>query len=280
MSKQAQKASAKTTQLSRATEPTVYKRHNLLPFWSVLRREISRFWGIKRQTIFGPVLETYLYITVFGASIGSQINQLDGYRYVVFIIPGLLMMSFSINIFSNNASSIMQQKLQRSIDDQLASPVTNTQLLLAYGLGGFIRALIITSITYITAHILIPELPMAHPVLFILSFCFIGLFFAMAGVLVGLRAEKFDDLSLYQTFILQPLIFLGGVFYSASLLPPVFETLTRFNPIYYMINTVRYSMLGAADVNIALSLSIIGMAAFGLFGVNYVLFKRGYKLRN
>jgi ABC-2 type transport system permease protein len=108
----------------------------------------------------------------------------------------------------------------------------------------------------------------------------IGFFFAMAGVLVGLRSEKFDDLSLYQDFILRPLIFLGGVFYSASLLPDVFETITRFNPIYYMINTVRYSMLGEADVNIAISLGLIGTAALTLFAINYRLFKRGYKLRN
>ena len=220
------------------------KPYGLLPFWTVLRRELTRFWGIKRQTILGPVLETYLYISVFGASLGSRINELDGYRYIVFIIPGLLMMSFAMNTFSNNASSIMQQKLQRSIDDQLASPVSNTQLLLAYGMGGFVRALLITSITYLTARLLVHDLPLEHPLLLLLSFLSIGLFFAMAGVLVGLRSEKFDDLSLYQTFILQPLIFLGGVFYSAPLLPDTFEALTRFNPIYYMINTVRYSMLG------------------------------------
>ena len=252
----------------------------LLPFWTVLRRELSRFWGIKRQTILGPVLETYLYISIFGAALGSRISELDGYRYIVFIVPGLLMMSFALNTFSNNASSIMQQKLQRSIDDQLASPVSNTQLLLAYGMGGFVRACVITVVTFITAWVLIDDLPMVYPLLFILSFFLIGLFFAMAGVLVGLRAEKFDDLSLYQTFILQPLIFLGGVFYSASLLPDTFETLTRFNPIYYMINTVRYAMLGKADVNIVISLSVIGVAAIILFAINYRLFQRGYKLRN
>lgn len=253
--------------------------YGLLPFWTVLRRELSRFWGIKRQTILGPILETYLYISVFGASLGSRINELDGHRYIVFIIPGLLMMSFAMNIFSNNASSIMQQKLQRSIDDQLASPVSNTQLLIAYAMGGFVRAALITTITFITALLLIHDLPMEHPFLFFLSFFFIGLFFSMAGVLVGLRSEKFDDLSLYQTFILQPLIFLGGVFYSASLLPDVFEAITRFNPIYYMINTVRYSMLGSADVNMTISLSVIATAALALFAISYKLFQRGYKLR-
>ncbi len=253
---------------------------NLLPFWTVLRRELYRFWGIKRQTILGPLLETFLYITIFGAALGSRINELEGVSYVVFIIPGLLMMSFAMNIFSNNSSSLMQQKIQRSIDDQLASPISNTQLFMAYGVGGFIRATIIVTITYITAFILVDDLPMVHPFLFILSFLTIGFFFMMLGVLVGLRSEKFDDLSLYQTFILQPLIFLGGVFYSASLLPPFFELLTRLNPIYYMINTVRYSMLGSADVNVALSLTVITISGVVLFFVNYKLFNSGYKLRS
>lgn len=245
-----------------------------------MRRELYRFWGIKRQTILGPLLETFLYISIFGAALGSRISDLDGVSYIVFIIPGLLLMSFAMNIFSNNASSLMQQKIQRSIDDQLASPVSNLQLFMAYGLGGFIRATIIVAITYATAFVLVDDLPMVHPLLFILSLIVIGFFFMMAGVLVGLRSEKFDDLSLYQTFILQPLIFLGGVFYSASLLPPVYEFLTKLNPIYYMINTVRYSMLGAADVNVALSLSVITAAGLFLFIINYRLFNRGYKLRS
>jgi ABC-2 type transport system permease protein len=252
----------------------------LLPFWTVLRREMSRFWGIKRQTILGPVLETYLYISVFGAAIGSRIDNLHGYRYIVFIIPGLLMMSFAMNAFSNNSSSLMQQKMQKSIDDQLASPVTNTQLLLAYAFGGFARASIITLVTYITAHILVKDLPMVHPFLFLISFFLIGMFFSFAGVIVGLISDKFDDLSLYQTFILQPLIFLGGVFYSSALLPGVFKTLVELNPIYYMINTVRYAMLGSADVHFGISISVIAIATLVLFTVNYVLFQRGYKLRS
>ncbi|MEX2014798.1 MAG: ABC transporter permease [Candidatus Saccharimonadales bacterium] len=250
-----------------------------LPFWTVLRRELRRFWGIKRQTIFGPLIETYLYISIFGAALGSRINEIDGHRYVIFIIPGLLMMSFAINTFSNNAFSIMQQKLQRAIDDQLASPVSNLEALAAFGLGGFLRACLIVTIAFITAKVLIPDLPVEHPIMFVLSFIFIGFFFAMAGVLVGLRSDTFDNLNFYQTFILQPLIFLGGVFYSASLLPPLFETLTRFNPIYYMINTLRYSMIGSADIDPKKSLLIIAAAGSVLFIVNYRLFAKGYKLR-
>ena len=248
-------------------------------FWTVLRRELTRFWGIKRQTILGPLLETYLYIAVFGAALGSRIKELNGVPYIVYILPGLLMMTFAINMFSNNASSLMQQKLQRAIDDQLASPVSNTQLLWAFALGGFIRASVIVTITYITAFFLIDDLPMVHPWLFLLSLALIGLFFSMAGVLVGLRSEKFDDLSFYQTFVLQPLIFLGGIFYSAALLPEPFHTIIKLNPLYYMINTVRYSMLGSADVKPLLSLTAVGIAGLILLIINYRLFNKGYKLR-
>lgn len=251
-----------------------------LPFWTVLRRELYRFWSIKRQAILGPLLETYLYIAVFGAALGSRIDSIDGHDYVIFIIPGLLFMTFAMNIFINNTSSMMMQKIQRSIDDQLASPVSNNQLLFGFALGGIIRASIIVTIALATVSLLVDDLPMAHPLLFIVSLLSIGLFFSMAGVLVGLRAEKFDDLHLYQTFILQPLIFLGGIFYSSTLLPEPFQTLTHFNPVYYMINTVRYAMLGYANVNPAICLAVIGAAGIVLLLINMRLFRVGYRLRS
>lgn len=251
-----------------------------LPFWTVLRRELYRFWSIKRQTILGPLLETYLYIAIFGAALGSRIDTIDGHNYVIFIVPGLLFMAFAMNIFMNNTGSMMMQKLQRSIDDQLASPVSNNQLLFGYAIGGIVRASIILSIALATASLLIDDLPMAHPLLFIVSLLFIGLFFSMIGILVGLRAEKFDDIHLYQSFILQPLIFLGGIFYSSTLLPEPFQTLTHFNPVYYMINTVRYAMLGHANVNPAICLAVIGAAGIVLLLINMRLFKTGYRLRS
>lgn len=247
-------------------------------FGTVLRRELSRFWQIKRQTILGPLLETYLYISVFGASLGSRIKDLDGHPYVVFIIPGLLMMGLAINAFANNSASVLQQRIFRAIDDQLASPVSNFELMAAFTLGGFLRGMLIAFITLVSASFLI-DLPIVHPFLLILSMTLIGLFFSLAGVLVGLRAEIFDNISFYQTFILQPLIFLGGVFYSASLLPEPFRTLTHLDPIYYMINSVRYSMLGHSDVNVTLSLIVLAIVTALLFVFNYRLFRRGYKLR-
>ncbi len=247
-------------------------------FSSLLRRELSRFFKIKRQTLGAPLLETFLYISVFGAALGSRIRELEGIDYVVFIVPGLIMMAWAINAFSNNASSILQQKFQRAIDDQLSSPASPLELLLAFSLGGFVRGMIVALLTFTAASFLV-SLPVEHVVVLLPALFLVGFFFAQLGVLIGVRAEQFDDVSFAQTFVLQPLIFLGGVFYSASLLPEPFQTLTHLNPVYYMINLVRYGFLGYSEASIALSLSMLTLATLTLFAFNLRLFMRGYKLR-
>ena len=248
-------------------------------FFALLRREVSRFLKIKRQTLGAPLLETFLYISVFGAALGSRIDKLHGIDYVVFIVPGLIMMTWAINAFSNNSSSILQQKFQRAIDDQLSSPASPLELLLAFTFGGFLRGVhrrdadlqrrrpCSSTCRSRTRHVLLPGVFL------------VGFFFANLGVLVGVRAEQFDDVSFYQTFILTPLIFLGGVFYSASLLPEPFRTLTHFDPVYYMIGLVRYGFLGYSDTSIPLSLLFLTAAAAALFAVNLRMFQTGYKLR-
>ncbi len=245
---------------------------------ALIRREINRFMKIKRQTVAAPLLETFLYISVFGAALGSRIKTLHGFHYIVFVIPGLIMMAWAINAFSNNASSILQQKFQRAIDDQLSSPASPLELLLGFSLGGFLRGLIVATLTFIAASALV-DLPVEHVLILVPSLALVGLFFAQLGVLVGVRAEQFDDVAVYQTFVLQPLIFLGGVFYSASLLPEPFQTLTHFNPIYYMIALVRYGFLGYHEAGIALSFIALLLATIALLTVNYRLFDRGSYLR-
>ncbi len=247
-------------------------------FLTLVRRETTRFWKIKRQTLGAPLLETFLYISVFGAALGSRIDKLHGVDYVVFIIPGLIMMAWATNAFSNNSSSLLQQKFQRSIDDQLSSPASPAELLLAFTAGGFLRGGIVAISTFVAARILV-DIPLHHLEVLIPSLFLVGFFFSQLGVLVGLRAEQFDDVSFYQTFILTPLIFLGGVFYSAALLPEPFQTLTRFDPVYYMIGLVRYGFLGYSDQSIAFSLLFLTLAAAGLFAINYRLFACGYRLR-
>jgi ABC-2 type transport system permease protein len=247
-------------------------------FLTLIRRETTRFWKIKRQTLGAPLLETFLYISVFGAALGSRIDKLHGVDYVVFIIPGLIMMAWATNAFANNSSSLLQQKFQRSIDDQLSSPASPAELLLAFSAGGFLRGGIVAVCTFVASWFLV-DVPIENILVLIPALFFVGFFFAQLGVLVGLRAEQFDDVSFYQTFILTPLIFLGGVFYSASLLPEPFQTLTKFDPVYYMIGLVRYGFLGYSETNIPLSMLFLTAAAAALFAVNYRLFLKGYRLR-
>lgn len=242
------------------------------------RREVNRFMKIKKQTIGAPLLETFLYISVFGAALGTRVGELHGIDYVVFVIPGLIMMAWAVNAFSNNASSILQQKFQGAIQDQLSSPASPLQLLLAFSLGGFARGLIVATLTFLAASLLV-DLPVDHLLVLLPSLFLVGFFFSQLGVLIGVRAEQFDDVAFAQTFILQPLIFLGGVFYSASLLPEPFQTLTHFNPVYYMITLVRYGFLGYSETSVALSLLALFAATAAVFAVNLRLFARGYKLR-
>jgi ABC-2 type transport system permease protein len=188
------------------------------------------------------------------------------------------MMAWATNAFSNNSSSLLQQKFQRSIDDQLSSPASPLELLLAFSLGGFLRGMTVATLTFIAGSILV-DLPVEHVLVLIPSLFLVGFFFAQVGVLIGVRAEQFDDVSFAQTFVLQPLVFLGGVFYSATLLPEPFETITHFNPVYYMIGLVRYGFLGYSETNIPLSLGLLVVATAALFALNLRLFLSGYKLR-
>jgi len=242
------------------------------------RREVNRFMKIKKQTIGAPLLETFLYITIFGAALGSRIKTLHGIDYVLFVIPGLIMMAWATNAFSNNSSSILQQKFQGAIQDQLSSPASPAELLLAFSLGGFMRGLIVATLTFVVSVVLV-GLPVDHVLVLVPSLFLVGFFFSQLGVLIGVRAEQFDDVAFAQTFVLQPLIFLGGVFYSAKLLPQPWETLTRFDPIFYMINLVRYGFVGFTEVSIPLSLLALTAATAALFFVNLRLFSRGYRLR-
>ena len=247
-------------------------------FWSLVRRELSRFWKIKRQTVAAPLLEAFLYISVFGAALGSRIRQLHGVDYVVFIVPGLVLMSWAMNAYTNNASSILQQKMQRAIDDQLTSPASPMELLLAFSLGGFVRGALVAGITLWLATALV-DMPFEHPLVLVVSLLLCGGFFAQLGVLAGVRADQWDDISFIQQFVLTPLIFLGGVFYSASLLPSPYDVITKFDPVYHMIGLVRYGFLGFTDSNVPLSLGVLAVATAALFLLNWRLFTTGWRLR-
>ena len=157
-------------------------------FFTLLRREVNRFMKIKRQTVGGPLLETFLYISVFGAALGSRIHKLHGFDYKVFVIPGLIMMAWAVNAFANNSSSILQQKFQRAIDDQLSSPASPLELLLAFTFGGFLRGMTVATLTFAAASVLV-DIPVEHILVLNPALFLVGFFFAQLGVLIGVRAE-------------------------------------------------------------------------------------------
>ena len=224
---------------------------------SLIRREVNRFMKIKRQTLGGPLLETFLYISVFGAALGTRIHHAPRLQVHRVRDPGA-------DHDGLGAERVLEQLL---IDPAAEVHALDRRSALIAGLADAAAAglharrlhprLHRRGLTYIVAAILL-SLPVTHALVLIPSLILVGLFFAQCGVLVGVRAEQFDDVALYQTFVLQPLIFLGGVFYGASLLPQPWQTLTKFNPVYYMIALVRYGFIGYHDVNIALGVRVPG----------------------
>ena len=247
-------------------------------FFTLWRREVNRFLKIKKQTIGAPLLETFLYISVFGAALGTRIDKLHGFDYVVFIIPGLIMMAWAINAFSNNSSSILQQKFQGAIQDQLSSPASPLELLLAFSFGGFMRGMVVAVLTFAAASFLV-DIPVENMLVLFPALFLVGFFFSQLGVLVGVRAEQFDDVSFAQTFVLTPLIFLGGVFYSASLLPGAVPDADPLQPRLLHDRPRPLRLPGVLGGDVALSLGVLTAATAALFAFNLPPVQGGLQAR-
>jgi len=247
-------------------------------FMTIVRKEIGRFLRIWTQTLLPSVIMTVLYFIVFGAFIGSQIRSIDGFSYMAFIVPGLIMMGVINNSYSNVVSSFFGQKFQRAVEELLVSPTPNWVILLGYSVGGVLRGFIVGFLIVITA-VFFVDLPFYNIILILLLFLLTALFFSLAGFTNAIFARKFDDVSIVPTFILTPLTFLGGVFYSIDALPVFWQTVSKFNPILYMINGFRYGFLGISDVNIAVSIFILILFTAVMFFVNLYLLKKGIGLK-
>jgi len=254
-------------------------QENLISLLSIARKETTRIFRIWLQTLVPPVITMTLYFIIFGNFIGSQIRDMNGYNYMAFIAPGLIMMSIITNSYTNTVSSFFSNKFQRNIEELLVSPTPNWVIILGYVAGGMVRGLCVGLLVSIVS-LLFVKLPV-HNLFYVVVFSIMTSFvFSLAGLINGLFAKKFDDISIIPTFVITPLTYLGGVFYSLSLLPPFWRTVSRANPIVYMIDGFRYGFLGTADIGVGTGLLMLSFFAVVLFTANLILLKRGTGIRS
>jgi ABC-2 type transport system permease protein len=250
-----------------------------ISFLTIIRKEAHRFFRLWIQTMLPSVVTSVLYFMIFGGVIGSRINSMDGVSYLEFIVPGLIMMAVINNAYTNVVSSFFGAKFQRHIEEILVSPTPNLVILLGFVLGGVLRGIVVGVLVTLVSCFFDP-LDIAHPVLMGFIVFFIATLFSLAGFVNAVYAKTFDDITLVPTFILMPLTYLGGVFYSIDLLPPFWQKLSLFNPILYMIDAFRFSIIGSSDLPIeGTVLFIVGFTAL-LFGLAYTLLVKGIGIRS
>jgi ABC-2 type transport system permease protein len=227
-----------------------------IAFKTLVYKEILRFLRIWSQTLLPPAITMTLYFIIFGKFIGSQIKPINGYSYIEYIVPGLVMMSIMTNAFANTASSFFLTKFNKSIEEMLVSPMPNIVILLGYMFGGALRGLLVGVIVLIIS-LFFTHVPIHHPLIVILIASLSALVFSLGGLVNAIYAKRFDDIAFIPTFILTPLTYLGGVFYSINQLPPLWRSFSILNPVLDIIDSFRYGLLGVADLNINLGISLI-----------------------
>ena len=250
---------------------------NWVGLWTIVKREQMRTIKVINQVLWPPIISSLLYILIFGFSVGKNL-QLGDVSYFTFLVPGLIMMNVIMSAYEETSSSLFQARFMNYIQELLVAPLSYWELIIGYTIGSIIRSFVISGLILAVFALFIPIA--FHSILLYLFFIFfVSIFFASTGLIVALWAERYDNLAVLNTFFITPLLFLGGVFHSLKLLPVIFQKFSLFNPLFYMIDGFRYSMLGTSDVNILYSSLIIIILAVTSFLIAAILFKKGYKLR-
>ena len=247
--------------------------------WTLTYKEIRRFMRIWVQTLVPPAVTMSLYFVIFGSLIGPRIGDMDGFDYVQFMIPGLIMMSVITNSYANVVSSFYSVKFQKSIEELLISPMPNWAILLGFILGGVCRGVLVGIIVFFVSLFFYPEFEVVNPMLTICVLFLTSILFSLMGFINAVFADSFDAISVVPTFVLTPLIYLGGVFYSINILPDFWRSISMANPMLYVVNTFREGMLGISDVSISFSLSMIGLFIFVFTFLSLYLLKKGIGIR-
>jgi len=248
--------------------------------WTLFSKEVRRFLRVPGQTIISPVITTVLYLVVFGFALGGNVREVGGVPYLSFIVPGLVMLGVISNAFLNTSSSMFIMKLQETVVDILVSPLRYGEIVAAMVGAATLRALVVGFLTWLVAAIAQGEILLRHGLYAILFPTLTGIGLAALGLFVGIWAEKFEHVNLVPTFVVVPLTFLGGVFYDVETLPGIFGTLSLFNPVFYLVDGMRYALLGVSTVEPWASL--LGLVVFDLLVIQLCLavLRRGWKLRS
>lgn len=246
---------------------------------SLAVKETNRYLRIWVQTLVPPVITTSLYFIIFGNLIGGRIGQMAGFSYMEFIVPGLIMMSAITSSYSNVSSSFFSQKFQKNIEELLVAPVPTHIIIWGFVIGGLGRSIMVSALVTVISLFFVP-LHVHSWLIIIMTLLMTAILFSLAGLLNGIFAQSFDDVSIVPTFVLQPLTYLGGVFYAISMLPPFWQAVSKVNPIVYMISGFRYGFLGVMDVPILISVSILILFIVVLYAVCWRLIERGRGLRS
>ncbi len=257
---------------------SLFSAPNRIALQTIVRKEIRRFTRIWVQTLLPPAITMTLYFVIFGNLVGRNIGSMGGHSYMQFIVPGLIMMSVITNSYANVVSSFFGAKFQRSIEELLVSPVPPAIILIGFVLGGVARGLAVGLIVTLLS-LFFTDLALHHAFVMIYSVFMTAVLFSLGGFINAVYAKTFDDVSIVPTFVLTPLTYLGGVFYSMSLLSPFWQTVSYLNPIVYMVNAFRYGVLGHSDVSIVASLTFITVLVAVLYGVALRLLQRGTGMR-
>ncbi len=252
---------------------------NLIALQSILYKETNRFMRIWVQTLVPPAITMTLYFVIFGALVGSRIGDMGGFSYMEFIVPGLIMMSVITNSYSNVASSFFSAKFQRNVEELLVAPVPNYIIVLGYVGGGVARGILVGLIVSLLSLFFV-DIKVHHLFILMSTVVLTATLFSLAGLINAIFAKTFDDISIIPTFVLTPLTYLGGVFYSLSLLPQFWQYVSQINPIVYMVNAFRYGFLGVSDVNLVFAFSVIIGFIIVFFSFAMYLINKGTGLRS
>lgn len=251
---------------------------NLIGLGTIVHKESRRVVRIWVQTIVPPAITMTLYFVIFGSLVGSRIGQMDGVSYTTFIAPGLIMMAVITNSFANVVSSFFSSKLMLHLEEMLVAPLSYSTIVVGFVVGGVVRGLLVAALVTVVA-LFFTDLEVAHPFVTVTTILLTAIVFSLAGLFNAIFAKSFDDISIIPTFVLTPLTYLGGVFFSISLLSPFWQKVALANPILYMVNAFRYGMLGSSDISIGVAYAIMLGAAAALFLAVLVMLHRGTGVR-